>query len=132
MKTTCIIAGAVLIAQFATAQVQPLNPENLLQPNVVSEMLTTINAPKPKLIGITSSGKIYAMPQDNMPCLVPNMILQNSMPVYSTPLANANIPNSIPKQDYFAAPSNNSLFIEPIKITPEPSKNLMLDLIRKK
>ncbi|MGG9962621.1 hypothetical protein [Ferruginibacter sp. SUN106] len=132
MKAICIAVVVVLIVQSATAQVQPSNPESLLQPNKVSELLTTSNAPKAMLIGETTSGKIYAMPQDHMPCLVPNMSLQNSMPVYATPFVDTAMPNPIPKQDYFTAPSNKNLFFKPVKITPEPSKNLMLDLIRKK
>ena len=132
MKTICMITGAVLISQFATAQVQPSNPENLLQFNSASNLQTTPNPTKAKLIRETNLGKIYAMPEDNMPCLVPNMSLQNSMPVYATPLADGTIPNAIPRRDYFTPLSNKNLFIKPIKITPEPSKNLMLDLIRKK
>ncbi|GAB2810485.1 hypothetical protein [Ferruginibacter profundus] len=132
MKAICIVAGAVLIVQSATAQVQPSNPESLLQPDKASDLLTTINAPKAKLICETTSGKIYAMPQDNMPCLVPDMSLLNAMPVYATPLANGTMPNAIPKQDYFTTPTNKNIFLNPVKFTPLPSKNLMLDLMRKK
>jgi hypothetical protein len=39
--------------------------------------------PKPQVIGGNMESMVLALPQDNMPCLVPNMKLWNSMPVVS-------------------------------------------------
>jgi hypothetical protein len=39
--------------------------------------------PKPQVIGGNVESMVLALPQDNMPCLVPNMKLWNSMPVVS-------------------------------------------------
>lgn len=45
----------------------------------------------------TPGGKVYIMPVDNMPCLVPDMKQVRRMPgVYVTP--DSRMPNAIPKQ----------------------------------
>lgn len=38
---------------------------------------------KPRLIGESKHGKVYALPQDNMPCIMPDMKLFNAMPNFA-------------------------------------------------
>ena len=42
-----------------------------------------IYPPKPRVIGGNRESMVLALPQDNMPCIVPNMKLWKSMPVAS-------------------------------------------------
>ncbi|MGF2413408.1 MAG: hypothetical protein ACQUYJ_13845, partial [Ferruginibacter sp.] len=91
-------------------------------------------APKSNLVGHSNFGKIYALPQDNMPCIVPQTATAALMPaVNNTPaLVNSAIPNAFPKQDLIAANTTTNNFFKLNKAPKQPSENLMLDLIPKK
>jgi hypothetical protein len=85
-------------------------------------------APRAKLIGHSNFGKVYALHQDNMPCIVPPPTTSALMPVVKMPLVNSGIPNAIPKD--LIATTNN---VHKLNKAPKGfSKNLMLELIRKK
>jgi hypothetical protein len=86
-------------------------------------------APWAKLIGNSNFGKVYALHQDNMPCIIPPIATSALMPVVKMPLVNSGIPNAIPKQDLIATTNN----VHKLNKAPKGfSKNLMLVLIRKK
>ena len=116
MKAIYLVASFIFISTLASAQ-----------SNV--SVLQLSKSPKAKLIGHSNFGKVYALPQDNMPCLVPPTATTAVMPVAKTPLVNAGMPNAVPKQDLIATTNH---FIKLNKAPKKPSKNLMLDLIRKK
>lgn len=116
MKALSLVMLFIFISTLASAQ------SNI-------SVVQTSKSPKAKLIGHSYFGKVYALPQDNMPCIVPPTATTALMPVVNMPLVNTGIPNAVPKQDLIATPPNSFK----LKRTPkEPSKNLMLDLIRKK
>ena len=52
----------------------------------------------------TSKGKVYTMPYDNMPCLVPDMKQVSEMPIHEMP--QGRIPNIVPKQPLLPRDSN--------------------------
>ncbi len=116
MKAIYIIGSFIFISTAASAQ-----------SNVSVVQLS--KSPKAKLIAHSTFGKVYALPQDNMPCIVPPTATTALIPVAKTPLVNAVIPNAVPKQDLIAGTNN---FIKLNKVPKKVSKNLMLDLIRKK
>ena len=133
MKTICFIAGGLFSCLLGTAQIVSPKPNNdLKQGNPVVDWATNISGPKAKLIGQSPLGKIYALPQDNMPCLVPATPVENAMPVLVPPAANLFMPNAITRQNVI--PSALSKYhIFKLKKAPLPtSDNLMLDLVRKK
>jgi hypothetical protein len=100
------------------------------QSNVSVIQLT--KAPKAKLIDQSNFGKVYALPQDNMPCIVTPHATAALMPVFNTPLVKATIPNAIQEQELIAANTIPNDLFKLYKAPQQPSKNLMLDLIRKK
>ncbi len=128
MKVFSLLAGSVFISTFVAAQVTKPEYKNLLKPGQPIDLTTTMVQPKAKLIGQSSLGAVYAMPLDNMPCLVPNMGKEN----FVFPLPGADMPNPIPKQDLIPSPFAKSSLLKLKKAPKSVSQNLMLDLIRKK
>ncbi len=116
MKAIYLMASFIFISALAYAQSN-------------TSFVKISKAPKAKLIGQSNFGKVYALPQDNMPCLVPPNATAALIPVVKMPLVNAGIPNAVPRQDLITTTPNSFKFKRTLK---EPSKNLMLDLIRKK
>jgi len=131
MKTICLIASILFSSFVASAQIASPGFKNKVPKGNLVDWAATITGPKAKLLGQSSLGSIYAMPQDNMPCLVPTPI-QNSMPVAVPPPSALVMPNAIPKQNLIplAFASRNIFKIK--KAPQQSSENLMLDLIRKK
>jgi hypothetical protein len=123
MKTICLFSAFAISVLTAAAQVKIIKP---------GASLSKINGPKAKIIGTSAFGTVYALPQDNMPCLVPNTAKLAIMPVMRTPLKSPGIPNSIGRQDLLATafPLKNNF--KPAKFEFERSNNLMLDLVKKK
>lgn len=119
MKAIYLMACFIFISALALAQ-----------SNV--SVIQLSKTPKAKLIGHSKYGKVYALPLDNMPCLVPPTATAALMPVAKTPLVNAGIPNAVTKQDLIAANSAKSNLFKLRKTPQEASKNLMLDFIREK
>ena len=95
-------------------------------------VIQLLKAPKAKLIGHSKFGKVYALPQDNMPCIVPPDATAALMPVAKIPLVSSGIPNAFQKQDLIGANATANNFFKRNKAVQESYKNLMLDLIRKK
>jgi len=119
MKAIYLLASFIFISAAARAQ----SDVSVVQLSKV---------PKATSIGYSKFGKLYALPQDNMPCIVPPTAIAALMPVVITPLLNARIPNAIPKQDLFAKQSASNNFFKLNTVPKENSTNLMLDLIHKK
>ncbi len=119
MKVICLTAFLISISILASAQVNIVTPEF---------SLPEISNSKSKIIGQTNMGNIYALPIDNMPCVVAFTPYRALMPILNTPLVSPGIPNSFPKQNLLKTTTSDYNFLKPDKA---PSKNLMLDLIRK-
>lgn len=119
MKAINLMASFIFISAVACAQ-----------SNVSVVQLSKM--PKAALIGHSNFGKLFALPQDNMPCIVPPTATAALMPVANIPLVNAGMPNAIPKQDLIAATATPNNFFKFNKTPKEVAENLMLDLIRKK
>ena len=67
-------------------------PDSLISP----KMLAITDMPKAKFLYETNKGKVYALPLDNMPCLVTT--IQSNMPVYkSSP--KGYIPNALRERE---------------------------------
>jgi hypothetical protein len=128
MRSICFLAIALFVSIAAQAQVTLSNPLELMDFSKPVDAIKIPTLPAPKLIGESPLGKVYAMPPDNMPCLVPNFPVDNLMPAYDFgPLANPTMPNPIPRQQFPPTHlSENNGLLKPV------SKNLMLDLVRKK
>jgi hypothetical protein len=103
MKKVLLIAG-IATYSFASAQekgqpywkvVPPLSKKVIPLPpgnNFSTQSLTL--PPGIQLLGSLPNGnKIYALPQDNMPCVIPDMSQYNSMPVVKPDLSLYNMPN---------------------------------------
>ena len=61
-----------------------INPEKLNLPDslISPKMLAITDMPEAKFLYETNKGKVYALPLDNMPCLVTT--IQSNMPVYKS------------------------------------------------
>lgn len=121
MKAINLTASFIFISAVACAQ-----------SNVSGVQLS--KAPKCNLVGYSNLGKIYALPQNKMPCIVPQTATVALMPVVNnTPaLVNSAMLNVFPKQALIAENITTNNFFKLNKAPQQPSKNLMLDLIRKK
>lgn len=131
MKAIYLLVCLVLSSLAVMAQPKPFTPENVMPPSSASNLFN-ITPPEAKYMGQNILGKIYALPLDNMPCIVPAIGGDHSMPVYVTPLTGTTMPNAIPKQRFFRLPFSHFNLLKLNKAPKEASKNLMLDLIRKK
>lgn len=131
MKTVLLVTASIFISVFASAQTGSITPAPL-QPNLSSELLTALDQPKAMLIGTSGLGNVYAMAPDNMPCLVPFIKDVAAMPVLNTPLLNFNMPNAYPDQHLLSTDPVVKNLLQLNKPQKKVSKNLMLDLIRKK
>ncbi|MEI9957799.1 MAG: hypothetical protein WDM90_16210 [Ferruginibacter sp.] len=122
MKKIHLLATSLFISVAAMAQNNPSTVD-------ISAALN--NQPQPQLIATTSLGKVYAMPTDNMPCLVPFTATEGSMPVLKTPLYQNEMPSAIPLQQLQLLPNINNR----LKLHVQPAtdnKNLMFELLGKK
>ena len=131
MRSICFLAIAIFVSVAAQSQDTLSNPLELMDFNNPVGIIKIQILPAPKLIGESPSGKVYAIPPDNMPCLVPNFAVENSMPVYKNPFANSFIPNPIPRQQLPTATLKNNRLLKLNEAPKAVSKNLMLDLVRK-
>ena len=67
-------------------------PDSLISP----KMLAITDMPKAKFLYETNKGKVYALPLDNMPCLVTT--IQSNMPVYKNS-PKGYIPNALRERE---------------------------------
>ena len=94
MKTVCF-AALLLIGYGASAQ----NNSKLILADTTGERYFTLRnslLPQSKFSHNTSKGKIYTLPYDHMPCLVPDMDQVARMPQHNMPLGK--MPNAVPLQ----------------------------------
>lgn len=119
MKVILLVVSFIFISALASAQ------SNFLDVQLPK-------APMASFIGYSNIGKVYALPQDNMPCIVPPVATAALMPVAKTPLLHSGIPNAFPEQDLIAVNTTNYNFFKLSKAPLAVSKNFMLDPIRKK
>ena len=131
MKAICLLICLVFVLIFVSAQVTTPGFKYQLPPGAAANLSTAIRSPQAKLIGQSALGKIYAMPVDNMPCLVPTVSLENLSTDFVVPLPKADMPNPIPRQNLIPSPFGNHTFFRIKKAPKEASENLMLSLIRK-
>jgi hypothetical protein len=132
MKTVCLIIGSVFSSFVVSAQIASPGFKNKVPKAGLIDWSTTIAEPKAKLIGQSSLGSIYAMPTDNMPCLIPTTISDNLMPVFMPPASNLFMPNAIPRQNLIPSDLAAHNIFKIKKAPQQTSENLMLNLIRKK
>jgi hypothetical protein len=123
MKKIFLIAGIVSFTVAAAQdngspkiKVVPPKPKN----NISSKPPTYYVKPQTQLLGnaellntLPNGNKVYALPQDNMPCVVPD-VSQYNMPVVKPQVEAYTIPNAYPQ-----APS------KPIIMTEEQLKQLL-------
>jgi hypothetical protein len=107
-----ILVATLLFSGFtATAQLPRLDNagkinklENFFKADTTGEKLRRLEnmmsqysvLPQAKYSHTTSRGKVYNLPIDNMPCLVPDMDQVAPMPGYKMP--EGRMPNAIPRQ----------------------------------
>ena len=139
MKALCL---ALLMSCFLSAVIAQQNssPDNKLWQFDPAAGVTNNNIrPQANLIDESGSNKIYALPQDNMPCVVAPAATAALMPVAAKNFNNINIPNGSNKF-YFMLPIKPGKIRSRIKKNKTPftvykpitSHNLMMDLIKKK
>ncbi len=105
MKIAIVIPVLCFAVSAAFAQQQP--PKTLLeiikenhtgkvkQPILMADMfMLPQSGEKLTLLTTTSSAKIYALPQDNMPCAVPDMKQVIPIPTASFRSLHSNMPNA--------------------------------------
>jgi hypothetical protein len=80
-----------------------ISPEKLNLPDslISPKMLAITDMPKAKFLYETNKGKVYALPLDNMRCLVPS--IQSNMPVYKNSPKNY-IPNALRENEIIVTP----------------------------
>ncbi len=83
MKITIVIP--IFTCAFSAASAQTTAPKTLqeiikAQPVTASAFTNTPGKPQAQLLSVTADGKAYALPQDNMPCFVPNKVTAAVIP----------------------------------------------------
>jgi hypothetical protein len=88
-----ILFTALLFSGFTASAQQPdtTGDGRLKYGNILQRSLL----PKAKYSHTTSKGKVYILPYDNMPCLVPDMKQVRPMPGSKMP--EGNMPNALPR-----------------------------------
>ena len=118
MKQSILTLSFLLFSFFTFAQqIKPLPDQfqKYYQYNKISywKLNQPLLYPKAKFIRETTIGKIYALPQDNMPCLVPDInkmtLMLNAAPVDM--LAKMYIPNPYATQQ--TIPDNAAIISTP-------------------
>lgn len=94
MKIVCLTAVLIVVTASVRSQSILIKPELLAEPITGIYTIQPVYQPRAKLIGKSEWGRIYALPQDNMPCLVPYIENFGWMPVYNPPVESLFIPNS--------------------------------------
>ena len=84
---------------------------NLVAQTVFLDGIMINQIPKSKLLYETEKGLVYALPQDNMKCLVPK--IQSNMPIASTEIPGY-IPNPLLKK------GQSPIKVIPLNISPLP------------
>jgi hypothetical protein len=98
--------------------------------NLSEHSFTFTNQRQAILIGQNTIGKIYALPTDNMPCLVAHSAKEALIPVYNTPLLHPGIPNSFPKENTIASVFINKDKLKFNTIQSEGKGNLFRNFLK--
>jgi len=89
----------IKITPNVTPNYEVIKPKKLNPPEdslVSVKMLAISDMPKAKFLYETNKGKVYALPLDNMPCLVTT--IQSNMPVYKNS-PKGYIPNALRERE---------------------------------
>ncbi len=113
MKYPVIIFVLLFLIKTTIAQsIETPNNKGMID-NILTVKPKTLkmNLPQARFLFNTDKGKVYALPQDNIPCLVPN--INSNMPIAKLPMNRyEQIPNAMPKQQLI--PETGTL-INPLK-----------------
>jgi hypothetical protein len=94
-------------SSFAQVQVFPKKTKpypDFLNKYTPSGTVELLSYPKATFKGYAATGKVYSLPQDNMPCLVPDISLIKPMPnAASNGIKYSLMPNPYKKEDVIPA-----------------------------
>jgi hypothetical protein len=129
---------ALIMLCFCAFAINPLTAQNKFPfrkkatpfNNLPEHSFTFTNQRQAILIGQNTIGKIYALPTDNMPCLVAYSAKEALIPVYNTPLLHPGIPNSFPKENIIASVFINKDKLKFNTIQSEGKENLFRNFLK--
>ncbi len=138
MKALFLTTVIVCFSFAAIAQQNPSMENNAWQFNT-AEVVKKNFQPHAILIDQSADNKIYALPLDNMPCIVPSVATNAIMPVAAKNFNNNIIPNGLNKFQFMPPivtenirPQNKKHKTTFKGYKPVTSPNLMLQLVKKK
>ncbi len=123
MKNTLTCVFLFFLIKTTQAQFFPLDGvlssnknKSIKRTQVISDSL-----PQAKFLYNTNQGKVYALPQDNMPCVVPDEMYSFNFPEnYKQYYPKGYIPNSYNRYDLIPGQLHGKVSV--IKISPIPDK----------
>jgi hypothetical protein len=104
LLTFLLLAFTSINAQEKVQNFKVTSPEklNLFEDSLISpKMLAITDMPNARFLYETNKGKVYALPLDNMPCLVTT--IHSNMPVYKNS-PKGYIPNALRKNEIIVTP----------------------------
>ena len=98
-----LLASNIVIAQMPSITIDTTDKKTPFSGTIKNSFLS-----QGKLSHTTSRGKVYILPYDNMPCLVPDMEKVTPMPGSIQRLPESRMPNAIPRRDIIPKPKKPS------------------------
>ena len=101
-----VIFFFISLPSFSQIKLPPTAPTiipNFYEKDISFKLYSPLSYPKANLIGETFLGKVYALPVDNMPCVVTDLSKINSMPNATSNYQNSLMPNPFKKEDIIPA-----------------------------
>ncbi|HKH60111.1 MAG TPA: hypothetical protein VKA49_04730 [Flavitalea sp.] len=89
-----LLISNALIAQMPSITLDTIGKRSLVETQIKNSLLS-----QGKFSHTTSKGKVYILPYDNMPCLVPDMEKVAQMPGSTQKLPESRMPNAIPRRE---------------------------------
>ena len=89
-----LLVSNALIAQMPSTTLDTRDRRSLREAQIKNSLLSQGKFPH-----TTSKGKVYILPYDNMPCLVPDMQKVAHMPGATQKLPESRMPNAIPRRE---------------------------------
>ena len=89
-----LLISNALMAQMPSTTVDTIDRRSLREAQVKNSLLS-----QGKFSHTASWGKVYILPYDNMPCLVPDMRKVAQMPGSTQKLPESRMPNVIPRRE---------------------------------
>lgn len=89
----------VLACVFCYAQFPKKMPAEIYTLKIISIQGDVI-AKQPVFLNKTTTGSVYALPMDNMHCLVTEVPTTAGIPVLKTPVEKITIPNALKKEEF--------------------------------